>query len=120
MKNTTKLQIGLSILTLVVAYMWFNPRVVKVESKPELPVLPRPTAVRRDPEYRGPPIKKYKPGHMQQMGILTGSGEVTMPLYYMVKKSQGDGTGIIITRLHPVNKFTQFQSVTTPVIVWKI
>jgi hypothetical protein len=45
---------------------------------------PRPVRtqeVRREREYRGPPIKQYKPGHMQQMGILlNGEGE-TLPLY---------------------------------------
>jgi hypothetical protein len=84
MKNKTKIHMVSSVLivaVLALVYMWYNPRVVKVESRPQLPVPPRPTAVRRDPEYRGPPIKKYKPGHMQQMGILTGPGEVTMPLY---------------------------------------
>jgi hypothetical protein len=61
-----------------------NPRVVKVPVKvPTMMVPPRPVRsqeIRREPEFRGPPIKKYKPGRMQQMGILTGSGE-TLPLY---------------------------------------
>ncbi len=37
--------------------------------------------VRRAPEYRDPPIKQYKPGRTQQMGILVGQGEETLPLY---------------------------------------
>jgi len=36
---------------------------------------------RREPEFRSAPIKQYKPGFMQQMGILTGAGEETLPLY---------------------------------------
>ena len=39
-------------------------------------------APNRAPEYRGPPIKKYKPGYMQQMGLLVdATGEQTLPLY---------------------------------------
>jgi len=39
--------------------------------------VPTPTV----PEYRGPPIKKYKPGRFQQMGILTNEAGETLPLY---------------------------------------
>jgi hypothetical protein len=45
---------------------------------------PRPVRtqeIRREPEFRGPPIKQYKPGHMQQMGILTSEEGETLPLY---------------------------------------
>lgn len=81
MKNRIKTQLMSSILfvlVLALMYMWYNPRIVKVM----LPMSPRPTMVRHEPpEYRGPPIKKYKPGHMQQMGLITGTGDVTMPLY---------------------------------------
>jgi len=66
--------------------MWFNPKVVEVPV--EVPVMPIPPRIevsraepRREPEYRGPPIKQYKPGYMQQMGILVGAGEETLPLY---------------------------------------
>ena len=84
MKNKTKTQMlsaVLFVLVLALVYMWYNPRVVKVQTQPSLPVPPRPVSVRRDPEFRGPPIKKYKPGQMQQMGILTGPNETTLPLY---------------------------------------
>ena len=84
MKSKIKTHVLSSVLivaVLALVYMWYNPRIVKVETRNELPMSPRPTAVRRDPEYRGPPIKKYKPGQMQQMGLITGSGDVTMPLY---------------------------------------
>ena len=70
MKSKIKTQVLSSVLivaVLALVYMWYNPRIVKVETRNELPMSPRPTAVRRDPEYRGPPIKKYKPGQMQQM-----------------------------------------------------
>jgi hypothetical protein len=86
-KNKAKNQILMStvvVLALVLSYMWFNPKVVKVPVEvPVMPVPPRPIQRRerrREPEFREAPIKQYKPGHMQQMGILVGDGE-TLPLY---------------------------------------
>lgn len=73
------------VLVLAVAYMWYNPQevLVPVETEVQVPVAV-PVAVeppRRAPEYRGPPIKKYKPGHMQQMGLLVNGNNETLPLY---------------------------------------
>ena len=88
MKNKTKTQllwVALVVLVAAVAYMWYNPQVVEVPV--EVPVMvppPRPVRtqeIRREPEFRGPPIKQYKPGHMQQMGILVGGEGETLPLY---------------------------------------
>ena len=88
MKNKTKNQVLWStvvVLGLVLTYMWFNPKVVEVPV--EVPVMPVPPRIemerrqpRREPEFRDAPIKQYKPGHMQQMGVLVGDGE-TLPLY---------------------------------------
>ena len=88
MKNKTKTQIlwvTLVVLVVVIGYMWYNPQIVEVPV--EVPVMvppPRPVRtqeIRREPEFRGPPIKQYKPGRMQQMGILVGEGGETLPLY---------------------------------------
>ena len=84
MKNKTKTQLlwaTLVILAIVIVYMSQNPRVVEVPV--EVPIMtPTPTHdIHREPEFRGPPIKQYKPGYMQQMGILVGEGEETLPLY---------------------------------------
>jgi hypothetical protein len=85
--KTRLLWVALVILGAIATYMWYNPKVVEVPVEVEVPVMmppPRPVRtqeVRREPEFRGPPIKQYKPGHMQQMGILvSGEGE-TLPLY---------------------------------------
>lgn len=81
MKNKTKNQLlwlVIVMIALIVGYMWYNPRVVEVE----VPVMiPPPQVETREPEFRGPPIKKYKPGYMQQMGLIVGPGEETLPLY---------------------------------------
>ena len=88
MKNKTKTQLlWFVIIALIVAivYITYNPQIVKVPV--EVPVIvtpPRPVRTqekRREPEFRGPPIKQYKPGHMQQMGLLIGDGDMTLPLY---------------------------------------
>ena len=89
MKTKTKTQLLWStviVLALVLGYMYYNPQVVEVPV--EVPVMPVPPRIemerrepRREPEFRSAPIKQYKPGFMQQMGILTGAGEETLPLY---------------------------------------
>jgi hypothetical protein len=88
MKNKAKNQILLSvvaILGLILSYMWFNPKVVEVPV--EVPVMPVPPRRmerrerRREPEFREAPIKRYKPGYMQQMGVLIGASDETLPLY---------------------------------------
>lgn len=88
MKNKTKTQLmwsALVVLALALTYMWQNPKVVEVPV--EVPVMPVPPVQmirrerRQEPEFREPPIKQYKPGHMQQMGLLVGDGEETLPLY---------------------------------------
>lgn len=88
MKNKTKTQLlwgALVVLVLVVLYMYQNPKVVEVPvGVPVMPVPPRPVVSQerpRSPEFREAPIKQYKPGHMQQMGILIGEGDETLPLY---------------------------------------
>lgn len=86
MKNKTKTQLlmaTLVVLVVVLGYMWYNPQVVEVPVEVEVPVMVpvRTQEVRREREYRGPPIKQYKPGHMQQMGILLNAEGETLPLY---------------------------------------
>jgi len=86
MKNKTKtrlLMVTLVVLVVVLGYMWYNPQVVEVPVEVEVPVMVpvRTQEVRREREYRGPPIKQYKPGYMQQMGILLNAEGETLPLY---------------------------------------
>tara|TARA_B110000240_G_C13484281_1_gene446675 strand:+ start:769 stop:1173 length:405 start_codon:yes stop_codon:yes gene_type:complete len=65
--------------------MWINPKFVEVPVEvPVMPVPPRRMQRQERPhsrEFRQAPIKQYKPGHMQQMGVLIGEGDETLPLY---------------------------------------
>jgi len=87
MKNKTKSQLMLAalvVLVIVIGYLCYNPLIVEVPVEVPVPVevsRPHPVVIRREPEFRGPPIKQYKPGHMQQMGLLVGEGEEPLPLY---------------------------------------
>jgi hypothetical protein len=85
-KNKTRLMYAtIVVLALALLYKWYYPTTVAVPVEVEVPVeVPVPVRVdppRRAPEYRGPPIKQYKPGHMQQMGLLLGPNNETLPLY---------------------------------------
>jgi hypothetical protein len=87
MKNKQKTQLLLLTVVVLIAavgYMFYNPQVVEVPVEVAVPVPMRAAPTRREqvrePEFRGPPIKQYKPGHMQQMGLIT-NGEETLPLY---------------------------------------
>ena len=87
MKNKTKTQLmGLALVVLVaiVIYLYQNPKVVKIPVNVPMMMprfMQRSERPPQSPEFREPPIKQYKPGHMQQMGVLTGDGEETLPLY---------------------------------------
>src|SRR6056300_906931 len=112
-KNKTKndlLWFALIILIVFVIYLIQNPRIVKVPVKVGVPLQPRPKQTRREPEFRDAPIKKYKPGFMQQMGRLSHS---------MVKRCGGVAIAII-TIQQPVAKISiPYQSPIMREIVWK-
>ena len=71
--------IVLLIVALILQYYYKTPQ------QPEEIVVPYPVYVepklRRDPEFRGPPYKQYKPKNFQQMGLLLGDGGDILPLY---------------------------------------
>jgi hypothetical protein len=124
MKNKTKNQVLWStvvVLGLVLTYMWFNPKVVEVPV--EVPVMPVPPRIeverrqpRRSPEFRDAPIKQYKPGHMQQMGVLVG---MERPFHSTGRRFGDDAIAIIITPQLGVKTSTHSRCPTTHVIVWR-
>jgi hypothetical protein len=67
-------------LLVAVVYLLMYPK----ETVVQVPVpveMNAPREVIMEPEFRNPPIKKYKPGHVQQMGVLIGDNNETLPLY---------------------------------------
>ena len=68
------------ILVSIIFYQLSNPVVVKKQVPVGVPVeVPVQIPVER--EYRKPPIKEYKPGYVQQMGVLVGPDDETLPLF---------------------------------------
>ena len=83
MKINYKLVNSLVLLSIPVIMIYAivrNPVEVEVPVPVKVPVRV-PVREVRSPEYRGPPIKKYKPGHFQQIGILTNETGETLPIY---------------------------------------
>lgn len=83
MKQKTLFITVVVILIGIIAYMsCVSPTDKVVEVTKEVPV-PYPVEVfaQREPEFRKPPVKEYKPGYVQQMGVLLGDDGDTLPLY---------------------------------------
>ena len=101
MKQRTKMSMAIAVIVMlsaIVAYLvtsppreviavvptrdpeFRKPRAVAPTREPEIH-QPRAVAPTRDPEFRKPPLKEYKPGHVQQMGLLLGEDGETLPLY---------------------------------------
>ena len=85
MKQRTKMSMAIAAIVMLLALVAYlvtsTPSEVLVE-------VPKPYAVEvpvmvpaREPEFRKPPVKEYKPGHVQQMGLLLGEDGETLPLY---------------------------------------
>lgn len=75
------LTIVILLLIIAISLQMYNR---KPQEKEEI-IIPYPVYVeprlRRDPEFRGPPYKQYKPKNFQQMGLLLGDGGDILPLY---------------------------------------
>jgi len=83
MKNKTRQKLILIvfvILVSVIVYQILNPVVVKKQVPVGVPVEV-PVQIPVEKEYRNPPIKEYKPGYVQQMGVLVGPDDETLPLF---------------------------------------
>jgi len=83
MKIKTKqklLGFSLIILAVIIIYQMRNPIIVSKKVPVHIPIQV-PVEIPMEKEYRSPPIKEYKPGHIQQMGVLVGENEETLPIY---------------------------------------
>jgi hypothetical protein len=80
MKPAHIVTIGVMIVVLLVLiWVLSRPRTIIVQA----PVIPNRifTAPTREPEFRGPPIREYKPSTYKQVGLLMGEGEDMYPIY---------------------------------------
>ena len=77
----------LLILLAAIVLLIFYPAPVVVQSSPQPIVIAPP---RRPPEFRDPPLKRYKPGRFQQMGILTSEEGEMRPLYGRESRTHRD------------------------------
>jgi len=68
------------ILVSIILYQLSNPVVVKKQVPVGVP-FEVPVQIPVEREYRKPPIKEYKPGYVQQMGVLVGPDDETLPLF---------------------------------------
>ena len=82
-KNKTQQKLVIIVLVVLIAiivYQMYNPVIVKKQVPVPIPVEV-PVQIPVEKEFRKPPIKEYKPGYVQQMGVLVGPDEETLPLY---------------------------------------
>lgn len=96
-KTQTRLyRVVILILVFIVFYLYSNPKVVKTEVK--VPVKQDPIVVnkyipvttQKVPDFRQPPVKTYKPGYTQQVGVLTNASEEVLPLYGKESRTHRD------------------------------
>jgi hypothetical protein len=71
--------IGLLVILIVVLSFSKPPQQVLVQA----PVIPNRilTAPVREPEFRGPPIREYKPNTYKQVGLMMGENNDMFPIY---------------------------------------
>jgi len=85
MKTKTKNNAFMFIIGLMMIYIIHRlrqPRVIHVEKQVPVHIPVRtPAEIPVSREYRRPPIKQYKPRRVQQMGILLGPDDETLPIY---------------------------------------
>jgi hypothetical protein len=67
------------VLLMILIWALSRPQGIIVQA----PVIPNQiyTAPVREPEFRGPPIREYKPNTYKQVGLMMGEGEDMYPIY---------------------------------------
>lgn len=82
MKQKTLTRVLIAVVSILAVCVYLKQRPVVVVQRVAPPAVVQHTPVStRAPEFRDAPIKKYKPGHTQHMGLLIGTNNETLPLY---------------------------------------
>ena len=85
MKQRTKNSIAFLVIVLLIVVIGFlMSRPTEVVEVPVSVPVKVPYEIHREPEFRKPPIKQYKPGYVQQMGVLVGDNNETLPLLSLI------------------------------------
>jgi len=69
------------LIIIPILFLLFTKIEIRQIIKKETPEYRKLPEYRKSPEFRNPPIKEYKPEHIQQMGVLLGENGDTRPLY---------------------------------------
>lgn len=89
MKYTVIISV-LLVLLFTIVLLAFYPSPVVLQQTPQPIVISQSLPRRREPEFRGPPLKRYKPNNFQQMGILSGGDGELLPLYGRESRTHRD------------------------------
>jgi len=90
MKKYTGLVTAVIVLLLVATFLiLYQPKPLVFQSTPQPIVIASPPP-QRPPEFRGPPLKRYKPGRFQQMGLLKSDEGEMLPLYGRESRTHRD------------------------------
>ena len=95
----TAMLITIFVLLLVILYTLTKPQPVRRVHTRERVAVPVQIPVER--EFRAPPIKEYKPQRVQQMGVLLGENNETLPLYGKEVRGRRDRYCLLYTSPSP-------------------
>ncbi len=87
MKYTVITSVLLGLIAAIL-FLVFYPAPVVVQPRSPQPIVIAPP--QRPPEFRGPPLKRYKPGRFQQMGLLKSDEGEMLPLYGRESRTHRD------------------------------
>jgi hypothetical protein len=88
--NISLLIISICILGFSILYTHPKPHVVMQSPTPHVVYTERVHTPYRPREYRPPPVREWKPGHSQQMGLLTSETGNIRPLYGRASQTNRD------------------------------
>ena len=89
MKYTVITSVLFSLLAAILFLVFYPVPVVVQPSSPH-PIIIASQPPQRPPEFRGPPLKRYKPGRFQQMGLLKNDEGEMLPLYGRESRTHRD------------------------------
>ena len=87
MKYRVFASVLLVLLAAILFLVFYQAPVIVQQGIPQ-PIVIAPPQI--PPEFRGPPLKRYKPGRFQQMGLLKNDEGEMLPLYGRESRTHRD------------------------------